>query len=67
MKIIKNELTDFKISYCLDTIAPLENFLFVDIETTGFTAKSSSLYLIGCAWYDQSHWHITQWLAEKYE
>ena len=67
MKIIKNELTDFRINYPLGTIAPLENFLFVDIETTGFTAKSSSLYLIGCAWYDQSHWHITQWLAEKYE
>lgn len=67
MKTIQNELIDFKISYPLDKIAPLDKFLFVDIETTGFTAKSSSLYLIGCAWYNGTNWVVTQWLATKYE
>ena len=37
MKVINHTLTDFKIDY------PLEQFLFLDIETTGFAAKSSSL------------------------
>ena len=67
MKTIEQELNDFIVTYPLDRIAPLEKILFVDIETTGFTAKSSSLYLIGCAWYNGSVWMLTQWLAASYE
>lgn len=29
----------------------LENTIFFDIETTGFSARSSHLYLIGLAYY----------------
>ena len=43
MKTIEQELNDFIVTYPLDRIAPLEKILFVDIETTGFTAKSPSL------------------------
>ena len=64
MKIIDQTLKDFQIEYPLETIAPLEEFLFVDIETTGFTARSSSLYLIGTAFYRGGSWCIRQWFGE---
>ena len=38
--------------------------LFFDIETTGLSARSSSLYLIGAVSYAPSGWQITQWFAE---
>lgn len=45
--------------------------LFFDIETTGFSAKTAQLYLIGAIYYDGSGregrgagWMLTQWLAE---
>ena len=34
------------INYPLENLAPLEQILFLDIETTGFTARTSYLYLI---------------------
>ena len=49
MQIVNQTLEHFTIGYPLEQIAPLDKFLFLDIETTGFTAKSSSLYLIGTA------------------
>ena len=49
MRISEETLENFTITYPLDRLAPLERVLFLDIETTGFTAKSSYLYLIGCA------------------
>lgn len=42
-----------------------ETALFIDIETTGFSAKTSKLYLIGCAYYEQGGWHLAQWFADK--
>ncbi|MDO5540904.1 MAG: ribonuclease H-like domain-containing protein [Eubacteriales bacterium] len=38
--------------------------LFFDIETTGFTARSSSLYLIGTVNFQGPDWVITQWFAQ---
>ena len=51
MRISEETLDNFFISYPLNKLAPLERILFLDIETTGFAAKSSYLYLIGCAYY----------------
>ena len=65
MQIIEQTLDSFTIGYPLERIAPLERFLFVDIETTGFTAKNSSLYLIGTAFYTEGKWHIRQWFCEN--
>lgn len=65
MQIINHTLESFTIEYPLDRIAPLEHFLFVDIETTGFTAKNSSLYLIGTAFFSEDNWQIRQWFAEN--
>lgn len=61
------KLENFNITYPLERIAPLEKILFLDIETTGFTAKNSYLYLIGAAYYVDGSWYIKQWFAENYE
>lgn len=67
MRICEEIIDNFSISYPLERLAPLEHVLFLDIETTGFTARSSYLYLIGCAYYLAGKWHTKQWMAENYE
>ena len=42
----------------------LSRLLFFDIETTGFSAKTSSLYLIGCLYFEKGVPMIRQWFAE---
>lgn len=42
----------------------LRKILYFDIETTGFSADSTYLYLIGCAYYKDSSFHILQWFSE---
>lgn len=44
---------------------PKEQVLFFDIETTGLSPKHSHLYIIGCGYYKEHHWHIKQWFAEN--
>lgn len=66
MKIAEETLENFSVEYPLERIAPIESILFIDIETTGFTAKSASLYLIGCAYFQAGKWRTIQWLAENY-
>lgn len=61
------KIENFKIPYPLEHIAPLEKILFLDIETTGFTAKNSYLYLIGAAYYTNNCWYIKQWFADSYD
>lgn len=67
MITIKNTLDSFKLQYPLEETAPLEDILFLDIETTGFSAKTSCLYLIGCAFFKDNSWQTIQWFADKYE
>ncbi len=66
MRIIRQKLDLPAIPYPVEQIAPLNNILFFDIETTGFTAKRSSIYLIGCAFFDGTSFRLIQWFAEKY-
>ena len=68
MKIIDENLTQFQLNYPLETLCkcPLENILIMDIETTGFTARSSYLYLIGCVYFKDDTWHSRQWFCENY-
>lgn len=40
------------------------HLLFFDIETTGLSARSSSLYLIGAVSLREGGWTATQWFAE---
>lgn len=66
MKETYIQLDDYCVSYPLENHVPLEKALFIDIETTGFTARSSYLYLIGCAFYSAGNWYTRQWFAENY-
>ncbi len=67
MFTLTQKLDNFQIKYPLEHLSALQDFLFVDIETTGFTAKSSSLYMIGVAFFANDSWHITQYFAENEE
>ncbi len=55
----------FSPSYDLTKIGPLEQLLFFDIETTGFSADTASLYLIGCVYFQEGQWHLCQWFADS--
>lgn len=46
-----------------DGITP-EQVLFFDIETTGFAADVTALYLIGCVFLQQGQWTLLQWFAD---
>ena len=47
MRTLRQTIHLPELGYPLEKIAPIDKILFLDIETTGFTAKSSSLYMIG--------------------
>jgi uncharacterized protein YprB with RNaseH-like and TPR domain len=63
VKIIQSELKIKDINGINETYIP-EDALFFDIETTGFSAKTSSLYMIGCAKRKGDYLNIVQYLAE---
>lgn len=67
MRTLRQTIHFPNLNYPLEQIAPLDKILFLDIETTGFTAKSSSLYLIGTAYYEEGKWYVKQWFANHYE
>ena len=67
MKTEEIILNNFTLNYPLERLAPLEQVLFLDIETTGLSAGSSQLYLIGCAFYREGNWQIRQWFAQSPE
>lgn len=63
MRTLKQKIDGFEPAYPLKRLAPIDKILFLDIETTGFAAQASSLYLIGCAYYQQERWNLIQWFA----
>ncbi len=67
MKIVNGTLAPFELQYPPEQIAPLKDILFLDIETTGFSAKSSYVYLIGCVYHSEGGFMTIQWLAENYD
>lgn len=65
---LQNENSEYLLpEYDIENLAALNEVLFLDIETTGLTAKNTNLYLIGCIYYEDGHWNAIQWFAEKYE
>lgn len=66
MTISKETINHFSLSYPIEKLAPIDQVLFIDIETTGFTARASYLYLIGCAYFESGVWNTIQWMAEDY-
>lgn len=71
MKCIQKSLELLTPQYPLENLCNPRKTLFIDIETTGFYAKSSNLYIIGCAYFDTQTkpytWHSIQWFASNYE
>lgn len=55
---------DLPDTYPLERIGRLEELLFFDIETTGFSGDYSQLYLIGCTCWEKDGWHLIQWFAD---
>lgn len=53
--------------YDFSSIYNLEDILFFDIETTGFSADISNLYLIGCTYYAAGSFQLIQWFADDYQ
>src|SRR5699024_2811207 len=64
MRIIHKKVSVLS-SYSMERIAPLDQLLFFDIETTGFSPASSSLYLIGMLSFEDGYWNLTQLFAES--
>ena len=68
MKIIDytEEITSQSLEYpaYFSKYYPKEKILFFDIETTGFAAKNTTLYLIGILWYEDHKIRIKQWFNE---
>lgn len=67
MKTEEIILNNFTLKYPLERLAPLDQILFLDIETTGLSAATSNLYLIGCAFFKEGNWQIKQWFAQSVE
>ena len=55
---------DLTLDYPLDIEYGTNKIAFFDIETTGFVAETTYLYLIGCIYYKDSSLHMIQWFAE---
>ncbi len=67
MQIIETPIkTSFDLSIDLISSKTVtkQEILFFDIETTGFSAAMSYVYLIGCAYFDQSTLMLRQWFME---
>lgn len=64
MQIITNNVHDNRY-LILDQFYNPEDIIIFDIETTGFTAEATTLYLIGCCFYDKGAWKITQWFNDN--
>jgi uncharacterized protein YprB with RNaseH-like and TPR domain len=52
-------------SYSFEEEYDLNKIVFFDIETTGLSAETSYLYLIGCAYYKEEAFHLIQWFSEN--
>lgn len=66
MEIINNTLDDIQVTYPVSNLGELDKLLFFDIETTGFSARTSSLYLIGCLYNRDGIWKTAQFFADNY-
>lgn len=65
MQVFEYDIPPFSIATYLPGI-PLASVCFFDIETTGLSADTSSVYLIGCMHMLNGGWHLVQWFADDY-
>lgn len=52
-------------TYPLSRLGRLEELLFFDIETTGFSGEYNQLYLIGCTYFRDGSWRLIQWFSDR--
>ena len=62
MRIISKSIDISVQDELLQGIAPLSDFLLLDIETTGLSAENSLVYLIGCIYHQTDGWNRIQWM-----
>lgn len=55
---------EYQLPDYITKLYPSEHNLFFDIETTGFVAENTTLYLIGALYYSENEIHIIQWFNE---
>lgn len=55
---------DLTLDYPLDKEYGTDKIAFFDIETTGFVAETTYLYLIGCLYVENNSLHMIQWFSE---
>lgn len=67
MKVIEKNLSNLTLNYPIDKLCNPNQTLFIDIETTGLHARSSSLYMIGCIYHTEQTYQLIQWVSENYE
>lgn len=58
-------IPNFTPAYPVDKLGNPNSILFVDIETTGLSPATASIYLLGCCFYENGQWMIRQWLCEQ--
>lgn len=63
MQIFTNEARQSEYTVLDSYYNPAQVCLF-DIETTGFAAEATSLYLIGCVYFESDRWYIKQWFND---
>jgi hypothetical protein len=64
MKTVNYNFNELQLHYDLSRLASPEKTFFLDIETTGFSSKTSTLYLIGGCYLQDGCWQGIQWFAE---
>ena len=62
MRIISKPIDLSVAEDLLISTAPLSDFLFLDIETTGLSADHNAVYLIGCVYHEPDGWNMIQWM-----
>ncbi len=65
MKNFKSIINITDIPYPIEKLGQKSEILFLDIETTGLSANTSMIYLIGCSYYKNNNWICEQWFAES--
>ncbi|MDO4286037.1 MAG: ribonuclease H-like domain-containing protein [Eubacteriales bacterium] len=65
MRIITKSVGNRTPGYPLEALAPLSDYLFLDIETTGLSADKNRVYLIGCLYHEPSGYKLKQWFADE--
>ena len=62
--ITKQYPINTSLEYTFEKEYNLDKIIFFDIETTGFSADNTYLYLIGCVYHQAASFHIIQWFSE---